>query len=100
MPCGALGRGEATLACQCGREDCTAQRRAAAVSSAVIHVLAEQCTLDGTSDAPGYLRGFGILPAESVRKVAKTATLKPLTVPTSAAPGSGVSPERPRTRNF
>ena len=33
----------------------------------MIHVLAEQATLDGTSDQPGYLPGFGILPAESVR---------------------------------
>ena len=51
---------EATLACLCGREDCTAvaERKSAAV--AVIHVLAEQAPLDGTSDAPGYLRGFGI----------------------------------------
>ncbi len=37
----------------------------------MIHVLAEQGTVDGTSDNPGYLRGFGIMPAESVRRVAK-----------------------------
>ncbi len=86
---GALGRGEATLACQCEREDCTAAAELAAVSSAVIHVLAEQATVDGTSDDPGYLRGFGILPAESVRQVAKTAKLKPLNVPTSVAPDPG-----------
>ena len=55
----------------------------------MIHVLAEQGTLDGTSDNPGYLRGFGIMPAESVRRVATTAKLKPLTVPSGA--GSGVS---------
>src|SRR5690349_11242852 len=83
---GALGRNEAALACECGREDCTAAAAQADVSTAVIHVLAEQGTLDGSSDNPGYLRGFGILPAESVRHVAKTATLKPLTVPTGAAP--------------
>ena len=90
--CGALGRGEATLACECGREDCTARAGLAAVSSAVIHVLAEQCTLDGTSDAPGYLRGFGVLPAESVRKLATTATLTPLTVPTGATQDPGYRP--------
>ena len=33
-----------------------------------IHVLAEQATLGGTSNHPGYLPGFGILPAESVRE--------------------------------
>ncbi len=89
---GALGRCEAALACQCGREDCTAaaaQASARSAATTVIHVLAEQGTLDGSSDAPGYLRGFGVLPAESVRKLATTATLKPLTVPTGVAPDPG-----------
>jgi hypothetical protein len=89
---GALGRGEATLACQCGAEDCPALAERKAVSNAVIHVLAEQATLDGTSDTPGYLPGFGILPAESVREVAKSATLKPVTVPVEAPPDAGYRP--------
>ncbi|HJT90343.1 MAG TPA: HNH endonuclease signature motif containing protein [Mycobacterium sp.] len=89
--CGALGRGEASLVCRCGLADCpaTAERNAAA---AVVHVLAEQATLDGSSDAPGYLRGFGILPAESVRELAATAQLKPVTVPTGATPDPGYRP--------
>ena len=68
-----------------------AGRRAHPAASAVIHVLAEQATIDGTSDKPGYLPGFGILPAESVREVAKSATLKPLQVPT-VAPDPGYRP--------
>ena len=75
-----LGRREASLACQCGRADCPAgaeRDSAAAAAAAVIHVLAEQATVEGSSDAPGYLPGFGILPAESVTRLAKTATLKP-----------------------
>jgi Domain of unknown function (DUF222) len=32
-------------------------------------------------DTPGYLPGFGVLPAESVRQIATTATLTPLSVP-------------------
>lgn len=47
----------------------------------MIHVLAEQATVEGTSDKPGYLSGFGILPAESVRQLARTAELKPVVVP-------------------
>ncbi len=90
--CGPLARGEATLACQCGREDCPAVVERKAAAAAVIHVLAEQATLDGSSDHPGYLPGFGILPAESVREVAKTATLKPLIVPTGADPDPGYRP--------
>jgi hypothetical protein len=79
---GPLARGEATLACQCGREDCPAGAERAAAAAAVIHVLAEQATLDGTGDKPGYLPGFGIMPAESVRQLAVTATCKPVVIPT------------------
>jgi Domain of unknown function (DUF222) len=89
--CGPLARGEAALACQCGSQDCPAVGERAA-AAAVIHVLAEQATLDGTSNHPGYLPGFGILPAESVREMAATATLKPLEVPTAVTPDPGYRP--------
>jgi hypothetical protein len=85
---GALARREQRLACQCGREDCPVAAEWTAVANAVIHVLAEQETLDGTGDHPGYLPGFGILPAESVRELANTATLKTLVIP-SGAPDPG-----------
>jgi uncharacterized protein DUF222 len=90
--CGPLARGEASLACQCGRDDCPAAAERSAAAAAVIHVLAEQATIDGSGDMPGYLPGFGILPAESVREMAATATLKPLTVPTGAEPDPGYRP--------
>jgi hypothetical protein len=95
---GALGRGEATLACQCGLDDCPATAERAAVNAAVIHVLAEQATLEGASDAPGYLPGFGILPAESVRELATTATLKPVRIPVGP-PDPGYRPSA-LTREF
>ena len=99
--CGTLARGEATLACQCGTQDCPARsgrEDAAAAASAVIHLLAEQSTLEGTSDHPGYLPGFGILPAESVRELAATAELKPLRIPTGP-PDPGYRPSA-ITREF
>ena len=88
---GPVGRYEATLACRCGRDDCTAKAQRSALRDVVIHVLAEQPTLDGTGDHPGYLPGFGILPAESVRDlVADGATIEPLVIPdAAAAAGSG-----------
>ncbi len=58
-----------------------------ALNQVVIHVLAEQATLDGTSDQPGYLPGSGILPAESVRELAACATITPLRMPTGSEPG-------------
>ena len=97
--CGVLGRGEATLACQCGSEQCPTLAERDAASAVVIHVLAEQATVDGTSDRPGYLPGFGILPAESVRDLANTATLKPVRVPTGATPDPGYRPSAV-TREF
>jgi hypothetical protein len=88
---GPLARGEAQLLCQCGSAECPAAAQRDSASAAVIHVLAEQATLDGTGDHPGYLRGFGILPAESGRALATTAELKPLTTP-SPQPEPGYRP--------
>lgn len=87
--CGAIGRKEATLTCQCGSSDCSATQTADKPTRLVIHVLAEQATLEGTSDTPGYLSGFGILPAEEVRAAAEwtTTTVKPVRMP-------GATPER------
>ncbi|BBX27869.1 hypothetical protein MALV_29940 [Mycolicibacterium alvei] len=82
---GPLARLESQLPCRCGREDCPATQKRAAADAAVVHVLAEQATLDGNSDAPGYLPGHGILPAESVRNLAANATLKPVVVPAEPA---------------
>ena len=64
----------------------------AAAATAVIHVLAEHATLDATSDTPGYLPGFGILPAETVRQLAATATLTPVPIPTQTQPDPGYRP--------
>jgi hypothetical protein len=83
-----MARREATLACQCGSPDCAAAAGRKAVSDIMIHVLAQQDTLDGTSDHPGYLAGVGVLPAESVRDLAAAgAATKPVTLPTAAEPG-------------
>lgn len=71
---GALGRGESTLTCQCGSGDCPAAALRESAAKVVIHILAEQATVEGTSGDPGYLSGFGILPADEVRAAAKTAS--------------------------
>ena len=90
--CGPLARGQAVLACQCGTAQCTAAADRNAAVAAVIHVRAEQTTIDGTSAHPGYLPGFGILPAESVREPAATAQIKPLQTPAGATPDPGYRP--------
>ncbi|WP_166905797.1 HNH endonuclease signature motif containing protein [Mycobacterium sp. DL440] len=79
---GPLARLESQLPCRCRRDDCPAAQMRAAADAAMVHVLANESTLDGSSDDPGYLPGHGILPAESVRNLAATARRKPVVVPT------------------
>ena len=90
---GALAAGAERLMCQCGSPGCPAA--STTPSSVVIHVLAEQSTLDGTSDDPGYLYGADtLIPAELLREVAAAARLRPLIHPGGAAPERGYRPSR------
>jgi hypothetical protein len=57
----------------------------------VIHILAEQATISGDSQAPGYLPGFGPLPSSSLSDIAATAKIKPLLMP-STTPEPGYRP--------
>ena len=74
------------LACDCGQADCPA--RAAETEPVpgevrtVINVIASENTVTGDSDQPGYLEGYGVIDAEQVRQLAKTATLRLVECPT------------------
>ena len=94
--CAPLARGQASLACQCGRDDCAAAAQRHATAAAVIHVLAEQATLDGTGDQPGYLPGFGILPAESVRESPSPRGSRRWRCPSAPRPIRGIGRRRKR----
>ena len=74
----ALAAGQNSMVCDCGSEDCPAADAGAAAAQVVIHVLAEQATVSGESATPGYLPGFGALPAETVRDLATRAHVRPL----------------------
>jgi hypothetical protein len=87
---GALAAGADRLLCTCGSPECAALG-ADGAAPVVIHLLAEQATLTAASTTPGYLPKFGIQPAETVRGVAATAKLKPLTLP-SDGPETGYRP--------
>lgn len=78
---GPLSRLESQLPCRCGTPDCPAAATRAAADAAVVHVLADQATVEGTSDAPGYLPGFGIQPAQTVRELAASGRTTPVAVP-------------------
>ncbi len=87
---GALAAGAERLVCGCGRADCPAAGPAAK-SNVVIHVVAEQATVEGRGSTPGVLPGVeGLIPAELVAELARSARLVPLNPP--AGPESGYTP--------
>jgi len=91
---GALAAGADRLGCRCGRGDCAAGKRPAA-SPVVIHVIAEQATLDGRSAAPASeVAADGIITPELLTELAKSAKLVPLIHPGDAAPENGYVPSK------
>jgi hypothetical protein len=69
-----------SMPCTCGSDDCPAGTEAP-TNPVVINVIAEAATVDGTSDKPGYLPGYGAIPAATVQEMAKTASLRPVPIP-------------------
>jgi hypothetical protein len=91
---GALAAAADRLGCRCGRADCVAGERRGA-TPVVIHVIAEQATIDGTGSVPASQLGpDGVIPPEVVAQLAKSATLVPLVHPADAAPEPGYVPSR------
>jgi hypothetical protein len=90
---GALAAGGDRLGCRCGLSDCPA---AGAVASAVvIHVIAEQSTVDGTATTPAAMIGFeGLIPAELITELATAARLRPLVHPVDCRAEGGYVPSR------
>jgi hypothetical protein len=91
---GALAAGADRLGCRCARPDCAAGARPPA-GPVVIHVLAEQATLNGTGANPGSEIGAdGLIPAEVIAELAGTAKRVPLIHPGDAAPEPGYTPSK------
>jgi hypothetical protein len=88
---GEKGAGADRLGCQCGKSDCPAGGKTAA--PVVLHLVAEQATVDGTSDKPGYLAGCDdLIPAEQVAELAELAKARPLFNPMDAPPEPNYRP--------
>ncbi|OBK21632.1 hypothetical protein A5634_09970 [Mycobacterium asiaticum] len=88
---GALAARATRLACLCGRTDCTAGARRPA-SPVIIHVIAEQATLNGTGNtAAAEIGANGLITADLVAELAQSAHLVPLIHP-------GYSPPEPQYR--
>jgi hypothetical protein len=82
---GALAVGADQLGCNCGTPDCAAGGRSP--RPVVIHVVAEQATLEGRSTNPAAtLSGEELISAPLTRELAENARLRPLISPTVAEP--------------
>ncbi|WAJ46305.1 HNH endonuclease signature motif containing protein [Mycobacterium sp. Aquia_216] len=89
---GALAAGHDRLTCGCDGADCPTASAPRQPGSVVIHVVADRDTVRGSGSAPGFLYGDGIVPAEIVRELSKTAKSQPIT--TSFTPEYGYTPSR------
>jgi len=81
----ALAARATAMSCACGSPGCPTAKQDATVGDVVIHVLAEATTVSGDSTAPGYVPGFGGLPAEAVQQLATSAKLRPVVHPKDSA---------------
>jgi len=91
---GALAASADRLGCRCGRPDCAAGKRPAA-TPVVIHVIAEQATLDGRGAVPACAVGAeGLVAPELVAELATSAKLLPLIHPADAPPEPGYVPSK------
>jgi Domain of unknown function (DUF222) len=91
---GALAAGADRLGCRCGRSDCPAGKKPAA-SPVVIHVIAEQASLDGHSTAPASMVGAdGLISPELVAELATSAKLVALVHPADAPPEPRYRPSK------
>ena len=75
----ALASGRSAMECDCGSPECPVRESDTEPAQVVIHLLAEQATVSGEGTAPGYLPGYGAVPAEAIRKLVARARLRTLT---------------------
>ena len=91
---GALAMGADRLSCRCLQANCPAVT-GPVPSPVVIHVIADEASLDGSAPNPGSLIGSdALIPAELIAELAKTAKLRPVIHPADAPRERGYTPSR------
>jgi len=81
----AIAENRTRLDCTCGSDDCPMRTEDPGPQRAVpvvINVIATEATVSGESEEPGYLEGFGVIDADTVRELTEDAKLRPLAEPT------------------
>ncbi|BBY67385.1 HNH endonuclease signature motif containing protein [Mycolicibacterium helvum] len=90
---GMLGTGVDRLVCRCGQSDCAAAETP--TGSVVIHVVADQATLEGAANKPAHLLDTGdLISPELLAELRTTARQRPLIVPVDVPPVPGYHPSR------
>jgi hypothetical protein len=87
-----LSAGAAAIPCACGSPDCPATNAGAGIGEVIIHVFADAATMDGTSENPGYVPGFGGLSAQAIRQLAPAAKVRPVIIPKDGLSEPGYRP--------
>ena len=88
---GALAAGADRLMCRCGQSQCPAA--APTRSGVVIHVVADQATVEGRAQRPAYLMGAdSLIGPDVLRELAAAATVRPLIQPADSCPEPGYRP--------
>lgn len=89
----AMSAGADRMSCRCDRPDCTAGGRTA--GSGVIHMIADQATVEGRGTNEGSLiDGDGVLPPEVIAEQAKSSKIRPLHIPANDPPEPHYAPSR------
>ena len=92
---GVLATGGERLSCRCGQVGCPAGGIAPGGPNVTIHIVAENGSVVGRSQRPGYLVDDNeLIPAEMVAQLAHEAKLRPLVSPVDAPPESGYTPSQ------
>lgn len=83
----ALVAGADRMACTCGGPDCVGTRGRLRDRNVVIHIVAEEASVDGVGTTPGFMAGADeLIPPQVIAELAKSATLRPLAFPIDAEP--------------
>jgi hypothetical protein len=91
---GAMAVGADRLGCRCGQPCCPAAATPTP-SPVVIHVIADQASVDGTAQTHGSMIGSdALLPPELIADLAKSAKLRLLIHPGDAPPERGYAPSQ------
>lgn len=92
-----LAMGATAMACLCGQSACPAAGNEAPHGQIVVHLHGERATVEGHSDRPALLPGYGPVSAEQVRQMRRRTTIRPVPAAADLGTERGYRPSRALT---